>query len=440
MKPLEIRFDIEETDELIAAESGLTLIGSLIRKTHLDKRLESSGKRPQIKDIDIIKSYISLLAMGKTEFVKIEHYRGDGFYKAVMGIPVVPSEENLRQRMDAASESWKEKIIDEGIRLIKRMEGKLTPSIRKLVPLDIDVSPFNNEQTKKEGVSRTYAGYDGYAPIFAYLGKAEGWIVGVELREGKRHSQCDKGEFIRKAIQNAKILTQSILVRVDSGNDSNDTIKLCAEDEKVDFIIKRNLRKEDPLDYLERIKKSKTMAIEKPREGKTVYRDKIRADVGLKEEIWMVYEVIVRTIDKYGNPNLLPDIEVKAYWTSLADDADMVIRLYEEHGTSEQFHSEIKSDIGLERFPSGKFKTNSLVLALGCFTYNLLRWAGQETLRYKGIPGSKAKERIRLKTIIQDIMYMAAKLVSHARKYVLKICRQNTCLPLFRELYGVLTV
>jgi hypothetical protein len=439
MKTVELRFDIEETEELIAAESGLTLIESLIRKTNLDKRLDKSGKNPQIKDIDIVKSYISLLSMGKTEFAKIELYRKDDFYKAVMGMPAVPSEENLRQRMDMAPESWLETINDESIRLLKRMECLFTPSIRDLVPLDIDVSPFNNEQSKKEGVSRTYAGYDGYAPIFAYFGKAEGWIVGVELREGKRHSQCDKGEFIRKAIQNAKIFERPILVRVDSGNDSIDTVKICSEDEKVDYIIKRNLRKESPLDYLERIKKSKTAKVENPREGKTVYRDKIRADVGLKEEIQMVYEVIERTIDKKGNPNLLADVEVKSYWTSLADDADTVIRLYEEHGTSEQFHSEIKSDIGLEKFPSGKFKTNKLVLTLGCFTYNLLRWVGQNALRYRGIPGSKAKERIRLKTVIQDIMYMAAKLVCHARKFALKIYRSNSCLPLFRKLYGAVS-
>jgi len=33
------------------------------------------------------------------------------------------------------------------------------------VALDIDVSPFDNSMTKKEGVSRTYMGIDGYAPI-----------------------------------------------------------------------------------------------------------------------------------------------------------------------------------------------------------------------------------------------------------------------------------
>lgn len=30
---------------------------------------------------------------------------------------------------------------------------------------------FDNSGTKKEGVSRTYKGTDGYAPIFAYMGQ-----------------------------------------------------------------------------------------------------------------------------------------------------------------------------------------------------------------------------------------------------------------------------
>ena len=45
-----------------------------------------------------------------------------------------------------------------------------------------------NGNSKKEGVSRTYKGVDGYAPIAAYLGR-EGWCVGLELREGSQHSQ-----------------------------------------------------------------------------------------------------------------------------------------------------------------------------------------------------------------------------------------------------------
>ncbi len=39
-----------------------------------------------------------------------------------------------------------------------------------------------------------------------------------------------------------------------------------------------------------------------------------------------------------------------------------VIRLYQDHGTHEQFHSKFKTDLDLERLPSGKFATNDCVL------------------------------------------------------------------------------
>ena len=50
--------------------------------------------------------------------------------------------------------------------------------------------------------------------------------------------------------------------------------------------------------------------------------------------------------------------------------------LYQDHGTSEQFHSEFKTDLDIERLPSGKFDTNDLVLAFGVFAYNILRFIG----------------------------------------------------------------
>ena len=58
------------------------------------------------------------------------------------------------------------------------------------VALHADVFCLDNSKTRKEGVARTYHGYDGYAPIGAYLGE-EGWCVGLELRPGDQHSQKD---------------------------------------------------------------------------------------------------------------------------------------------------------------------------------------------------------------------------------------------------------
>ena len=55
-----------------------------------------------------------------------------------------------------------------------------------------------------------------------------------------------------------------------------------------------------------------------------------------------------------------------------------MIRLYHEHGESEQYHSESKTDMDVERFPSGKFDTNELVLELTVLAYNILRVIGQK--------------------------------------------------------------
>ena len=58
----------------------------------------------------------------------------------------------------------------------------------RLVPLDMDVFPMDNSGTKKEGVSSTYKGFNGYAPLAAYLGQ-EGWCLACELRPGSPHGQ-----------------------------------------------------------------------------------------------------------------------------------------------------------------------------------------------------------------------------------------------------------
>ena len=60
--------------------------------------------------------------------------------------------------------------------------------------------------------------------------------------------------------------------------------------------------------------------------------------------------------------------------------AAQVIELYCNHATHEQFHSEFKTDMDLERLPSGKFDTNYLVCQLAAVAMNLLRLIGQNTL------------------------------------------------------------
>ena len=432
-----MRYLLEQSDETLATHSGLALVGLMLTRTELKKRLNRiplpDRAAPNISNFDVATSYLGLLCQGKSDFDHIEQFREDPFFSQSLIIEAVPSSTTLRQRLNMGGKTgWAKVIMEESVKLLGALQAPVTPCLRVLAPLDIDVTPFDNSGTKKEGVNRTYKGVDGYAPIFAYLGE-EGYGVNVELREGKDHSQNDTPSFLAKSIENARRVTDlKLLVRMDSGFDSLDNIKVCIKKES-DYIIKRNLRKESKNGWLMIAQKHGSCTEERP--GKEVYLGEISFKRGLAEPLRVVFKVIKRTIDAKGQILLVPDLEVDTYWTSLPDAPEVIIKQYQNHGTSEQFHSEIKSELDLERLPSGKFETNNLVLHLGLAAYNILRFIGQESLKVADSPLRKKVQRRRIRTVIQNLITLASRLVYHARRYKLSFGRYCPWFLTFRRIY-----
>ena len=130
----------------------------------------------------------------------------------------------------------------------------------------------------------------------------------------------------------------------------------------------------------------------------------------------MAFEVIERLTDHDGNYLLKAEIEVNTYWTNLpCAQAEEIIELYHDHGTSEQFHSELKSDLNIERLPSGKLAVNKIVLLCGMLALNLLRCIGQEVIKRAALALVKIKvKRWHLKTVLQNIIYCAVRIIRHA--------------------------
>ena len=65
---------------------------------------------------------------------------------------------------------------------------------------------MDNSKTSKQGVSRTYKDFDGYAPMMACIG-TEGYAVNFELREGKQNCLNGTVEFLLETISLCKKLT-----------------------------------------------------------------------------------------------------------------------------------------------------------------------------------------------------------------------------------------
>ena len=141
----------------LSSHSGLALVGMVLnRYTNLTRAAKQTiPKRHGIPHAHVLKSYIGLLCLGKSDFEAVSGVREDEFFQTAMGIGAVPSPETLRQRLDNHAESFLPLVVEAGTDFLVNIEAKCTTLKTGHVPLDADVTPFDNSQTRKEGVSRT---------------------------------------------------------------------------------------------------------------------------------------------------------------------------------------------------------------------------------------------------------------------------------------------
>jgi hypothetical protein len=364
----------------------LHAVGQLLSQTNLYKEVDEIkvGKTsPAFPNSCIIGTAVGLLSQGKSDFFAINELAEDAqFYSNILRINKIPSESTFRRRLNEISEAALPAINRANLQLLSS-QANFGEYFENIVPIDIDVIPLDNSNSKKEGVSRIYNGTDGYAPILACVG-TEGYILREELRPGYRHGQKGTAEFLRCAIKDAKTLTQKrLLVRMNAEHDSKKNIGICyGKENRADFIIKRNPRREPQTEWIELAMENTGNAVLRPREGKEVY---LGSDYRFLDnwEMRIVYEVTIRTMTARRQLLLEPDIEVATYWTSLQEEEDFlggpgftdenIVQAYHDYSAREKFHSQIKTDMDLERLPSGNLNTNKLVWALGMLAYNILQ-------------------------------------------------------------------
>jgi hypothetical protein len=429
------RFEIRQNPKLqLTSYSGLALIGQCCQLAQVEAVIDPKLPVSQgMRTSDLVKSVVGLLALGKSDFEAIEPFRQDRFFKEALNLAKVPGSVWIRQRLDTRAAELRELTDEFSLRLIERALAPITAH-QGYVCVDVDTFVMNNDGSKKECVGRTYQGVDGYTPIAAYLGN-EGWNIALELRPGVQHSASETHYTLERIFVRVERLVapdRPVLLRDDSGFDSARLLFAKAEEKdrwttlgrSFDFITKWNPRTQDKTLWVARAEDADAFVETRP--GKRVgllSLDVERAWNKAKRTFRLIVQVTERTIDKRGQHLLVPDIELQGWWTSLDLPMPEVIQLYKAHGTHEQFHSELKTDLDLERLPSGKFDTNDAILHLASFAYNCLRLLGQLGLTGEIAPVRHPAKRRRLKTVLQEIMYRAAKFVIHARRLILDFGR-----------------
>ena len=454
MRPISVK----QLDYDLTPTAGLALVGHYLNTiapvlTRIDAALPV---RTGVANSDIVRSYVGLLVQGKSDFDAIENVRGDRFFREALGIAQTPSSPTLRQRMDVQAGGLSEYTAP----MIEQLLARHAPDYGVLpcgwLPVDIDTFAMDNSGTAKEGVGRTYAGVDGFCPIASYVG-TYGFCLELSLRPGTQHSAKHTEDNLRTVIPMAQRLSAAgphapLVVRLDSGFDSahlmgclesmNQPVKDQPKLPQVDWIIKWNPRQTDKAEMAAQLDAAigteDAVTWIHPRPGKRVALWETQVSIeGIERPVRRVLRLTERTIGAGGQHLILPEYELDGWTTTLPKkqfDSEQIIALYADHGTHEQFHAEFKTDLDLTRLPSGKFGTNTLVCHLAAVAMNILRLMGQRGLLGPDAPVRHSAKRRRIKTVMQELIYRAGRLIGHGRQLILGLGANDRSAQVFMRM------
>jgi len=307
------RFEIKQSGKLqLTSYSGLALVGQCCQIAQVDAVIDpripvSQGMRTS----DLVKSMVGLLSLGKSDFEAIEPFRQDRFFKQALGLSKIPGSVWMRQRLDCKASLIRDTASELAVRLLERAQAPITP-YRGYVCCDIDTFAMDNSGTRKEAVSRTYQGFDGYTPIAAYLGN-EGWSIGLELRPGSQHSARETEyvyERVFPRIERVVPAEQPVLLREDSGFDSarllwakaTERDRLQALGRSFDFICKWNPRQQDKAAWVAQAEAAEAFVETRPGKRTALLSLTVERAVGkIKRPFRLIVRVTERTLDQLAS-------------------------------------------------------------------------------------------------------------------------------------------
>jgi hypothetical protein len=242
------------------------------------------------------------------------------------------------------------------------------PGANRLV-IDIDSTICEVTGKAKQGAAFGYTKVLGYHPILATRADT-GEVLHTRLRKGSANTQRGARRFIDEVIARVRRAgaTGAVVVRVDSGFWSNETIKTFARlDVRYTMAVRTNTKAVAAV----------IAAIDPERWVDIDYTLDGQAQVA--ECIYHHRRLIVRRtrLTDTAQARLWPDWRHHAFLTDMPGDTVTIDAFHRHHAVVELTIRDLKEGAGLEHVPSGKFSANSAWLQCAVLAHNLVRWTAR---------------------------------------------------------------
>jgi len=424
---------IEPTSEVFSAHSGQFFLNKLWKSLKLDKKFKFALPRKKrskgLDQIQKLKALVFSFAVGNDCLADIDVINRDRLFREIIGGN--SSSRSMGDFLNSFDNKHIERLQDSLLESALELRLALYPEDKKII-LTMDSTPHEQCGRKMEGLAFNYKNmwcldsqnvYDQYG--ISYL---------FDLRPGNTFSGKESELWVHKLFKKIpKGLDRWF--RADSAYSKHEMLR-ALQIKNVNFVI---ALKNDIGSYVR--KKNKNLLTWKKSKLKFFDSGKCEVAMGLYpiKSLGNLRVVFIRAPKKSFQLDLLDDVGDGYHYYSLVTnvssfdlDEEEVINFYRQRATAENYIKEQKYSYDFLNFPCRRLKSNKVFGLAGTIAHNLMRALGllmdQKEKRVRGKDG-KRRTVTQLgyfaKKIRNELINIAGKIVSSARKIKLRIDRHN---------------
>jgi hypothetical protein len=395
---------LEKSSERLTSLGGLLVVEELARALgvweEVDGALEGPKSGRGYRPREFVQALVWMLHGGGRRLEDLRELGAEQEVLKELGLKAVPDAGTVGD--------WLRRQGKRGVKGIDRVNRRLArralESEAGEITLDVDATQIEAEKQEAEW---TYQKVKGYMPL---LGYADGICVGQEFRAGNMNPGAEVLEFSREC-EAVLPAGRKVYLRSDSAAYQAAVINHYSQPERsfsitadLDAAVKREIQN-------------------LPEAAWQAYRtsDDVATDRQIAETVHSMngteqaFRLIVL---RWANPqpNLFESSRYcyHAVATNRGEGAQEVIWKHNQRGQCENWHKELKLDLGMEQMPCGQLEANALYFAIGVLAYNLAQLLKRQVL-------PEGYGRVTVSTLRWKVYRLAGKLVRHARTWILQV-------------------
>lgn len=400
----------------LSSDSGLLLVRSFIEKLGLRPLLQEFFKDSACRrhtHASIIEQLVYTTIAGYRSDDASDHLRHDPVFNGILNKEALASQPTISRFINSLDEN----AIEAFNRLLEILFEKANPqrSTKHLV-LDLDSTLFQTFGKQEQSAYNFHYSACGYHPLMLFNG-LNGDLMKMELRNGSIYTSNNIKGFLKPVLKwlNRTYPKAHILVRADSGFATPQLYDLC-EECGVDFVI--------------RLKSNATL---KKYSDETLcsFMDTYGCDYTkhhiMYEEFhyqaksWQMPQRVICRVERAAG-ELLP--RATFITTTLKAEPKVIVKTYNKRGNMENFIKEAKIDFSMDSAGHSSFMANALKSLIKALAYSIVN-----IMKRKVLP--KDRQSSRMLSIRADLIKIACKAATSARRTVFKLCSSSP----FRDMF-----